>query len=145
MSMRYEIELPLPPKALSSNRNAHNRHWYCKAKAAKEYRQSCGMAYLAARNAGRLPCFDKPVIVHLHYYLRRIPHDDINYYPKDEDNARGAFKAGQDALVDAGIIPADSRKFVHAGETRLFGTKKEHQGRTCLIVIIETLEDTNHE
>ena len=87
---RYSIELPLPPKALSPNTPIH---WREKARHVKLYREQCAylMAELEWGAGGFIPT---PVRVHLDFYLCRDPLNTYEYFPRDEDNARASFKAG---------------------------------------------------
>jgi hypothetical protein len=129
------IELPLPPKALSPNEPIH---WAKKSPIIKQYRSQC--AYLMHEQEWEtLPQFEGVVKVHLDFYLHRDPSNKFEYFPRDEDNARSAFKAGQDALKDIGIIKGDSKKFLRMGETRLRTTKPEHQGRACVVMTLEQI------
>lgn len=149
--MRYQIELPLPPKALSPNFRGHTRE---RARWVKRYRYCCLQFYKAAKLPTIIAAPSpqaapvkvapiKPVIVHLDFYLapkvsacgQKLP--DGCYRPRDEDGARGAFKAGQDALVDAGIIPDDSKKYVRMGYTKIHSTQKQHGGKTMVVLTLE--------
>jgi crossover junction endodeoxyribonuclease RusA len=132
--MKYEITVPLPPKALSPNARVH---WAVKAKVTKQYRAACAMAY----HCSRVPPLFPPVKIHLDFYLARVPLAYDAYFAKDADNARSSFKAGQDALADAGIIPSDGQRYLRMGETRLHTRAKEHQGRCCVVVTLEEVEN----
>lgn len=129
----YSLELPLPPKQCSPN---GRYHWAEKAKEVKAYRQAVGeYLFYVHKLAG---AFEMPVIIDLEFYLCR---KDVNYYyPRDEDNARASFKSGQDALVDAGVVPSDSKKNVRAGSVKLYTRAKEHKGRTCVVMTIRTIK-----
>ncbi|HEX2556688.1 MAG TPA: hypothetical protein VHK86_00060 [Nitrososphaera sp.] len=67
--------------------------------------------------------------------------DDGLYRPQDEANAIGAFKAGQDSLVDANIVPRDSRKYVRQGPVTIYGTQKEHRGKCGVVLTITPIGD----
>lgn len=135
----YSIELPLPPKGVSPN--GRGKHWGAKAKAQASYRAQCAWR-MREMKWGASTALTVPVRVHLDFYLCRQPGDTRDYFPMDEDNARASFKAGQDALKDVGVIEQDSKKFLRVGETRLHTTKKEHQGRTCVVLTLEPIEET---
>jgi hypothetical protein len=142
----WQIELPLPPKACSPNSGGHAKFH---GEEIKAYRQICAAIY----RAHSLPKLKAPITVHLEFfYARHKPETRPDLYkwrPRlkrwefkgcvchDEDNARGSFKAGFDALQDAGIVERDSRKYVRQGYCTIRGTAKEHQGRTGVTVTIE--------
>ena len=130
-----EIELPLPPKQASPNNRAH---WATTRSATTAYRQMCATSYMIAK----VPALKTPVKIHLDFYLCRTPMTLYceRYFPKDADNARASFKAGQDAMQDAGLIPGDSKRYVIPGETNLYTTKKQHKGRSCVVVRFEENE-----
>jgi hypothetical protein len=131
-----QIEIPLPPIQLSPNARFMSMHWSQRSKWRKQYRRSVGFAITAAKVAP----VKMPVVIDADFYLCRAVGDESNYYPKDEDNARASIKSAQDALVDTGIIEKDSRKSVKVGQTRLHATKREHQGRRCVVLTIRTTE-----
>jgi hypothetical protein len=133
--MKYEITVPLPPKALSPN-GSQGLHWGKKARVKKQYRRECEFEFRRAK----VPPLTPPVRMHLDFYLARGANARDRYFARDEDNARIAFKNGQDALADAGIIPSDGQKYLRMGETRLHTRKKEHQGRCCVVVTLEEIE-----
>jgi hypothetical protein len=62
------------------------------------------------------------------------------YRPNDADNAIGSLKSFIDGLVDAGMVPDDSHKWISWENPRLYRTEKEHQGR-CEVVLTITQED----
>lgn len=134
------IELPLPPRECSPNWTGH---YMLKANAVRRYRDDCHFAFYLAY-AGRDGKFlgqnpnplHTPITIHLEYFCCRRP-GDRSYFPKDSDNAIGAFKHGRDSLKDAGLIPDDSAKYVIVGRCNIYRTKREHKGRCCLIVTIE--------
>lgn len=128
-STYHTITLPLPHKKLSTQNSGH---WYTKKHYIEQYRKRCANQYII----DRLPKgITGKVILHLDFYLARL--DPTRYYPLDEGNARGSFKAGQDGLVDAGILTNDSYKHVEDGHTTLHRTKDRHKGRCCVILTIE--------
>lgn len=121
--------LPLPPKKISPNARGH---WRPKADAVKQYRRQCAAAMLTQVQSRFSD--SARVVVDLEFYLCRLHDDATSYYPKDEDNARAAMKAAQDALKDVGIIPGDGKKHVAVGRTILRTNAKEHQGYTCVVM-----------
>lgn len=124
----FSVELPLPPKEASPNARVH---WGAKARAVRLYRETCGT--LARMKIGRRRL--ERVRIDLDFYLCR-GRDTASYFPRDCDNAISSAKAAIDGLRDIGIVVNDSKKFVTIGETRLHTTKKEHQGKTCLVLTI---------
>jgi len=130
----YTVELPLPPKECSRNTTCH---WGSRGRAVKQYRSDCALAYMAAK----IPAMPA-ICLSLAFYNggRRVGVDDGLYRPKDEANAIDSFKAAQDALADAGVVPGDSRKYVKQGPVTIYGTAKEHKGRCGVVLTIEPLE-----
>lgn len=136
----HTIELPLPPKECSPN---YRGHWTNKANPIWKYRYDCRWAFykaytdLASQMLGRkAEPLRTPITIHLEYYCGGR-WDTTLYRPKDTDNAIGAFKSGQDSLIDAGLIPDDSARYVKVGRCKIYRTVKEHKGRCCLVVTIE--------
>lgn len=121
--------LPLPPKELSPNGRSY---WRKKAEAVKKYRETCA-TLMRRSNQGSIP---GRVVIDLDFYLCKVANDKHSYYPRDEDNARAAMKAAQDALKDAGVIQGDGKKHVRVGSTRLRTTEKEHERLTCVVMTI---------
>lgn len=131
---RYQIELPLPPKALSTNGNKGS--WRRKHNAVKAYRAAC--ATLLRAGVGRR--LSTPVTWHQDYYASRADSALGLYHPKDEENAISALKAARDALADAGLIASDSRKHLRLGQCRLFSTARECKGPGRVVVTLEEVE-----
>lgn len=126
----YTVELPLPPKGCSKN---VRRHWRVRHKANANYRADCALLYRVAK----IPALPA-VRLSLAFYNggRVVGVDDGLYRPLDDANAIASFAAGQDALVDAGVIPNDSRKYVRQGPVEIYGTAKQHRGRACVVLTI---------
>ena len=91
------LTLPFPPASLSPNR-ARSLHWAAKAGIAREYREACGWA--ARADWGTSPPLTPPVALTVTFVVG-------NGRRYDRDNLIAAFKAGQDGLVDAGVIDRD--------------------------------------
>lgn len=144
----YEVLLPLPPKALSSNAAVHHmvRH-----RALMAFKAEC-LAALQKR-FGRFwdakKCFYFPYGVILHYdfycgpsaWKKATGTDDLAR-PRDTDRALSCVTGVQDCLVDACLIPDDSARLVSIGTVRLFRTQKEHGGRCALVLRIEAKGET---
>ena len=124
--MTLTIDLPLPPRALSSN-GSHG-HWAWKGREARRYREEC---HLLARVSGGISAqcvgFEYP----MQYPKRRRVSYTFGikgaraggyYCPRDVSNALAAFKAGQDGLVDAGILVDDSAKWMELGTVTIDAT-----------------------
>lgn len=127
--------LPLPPKKISPN--GRGKHWGGKARAVKAYREQCAWIMKQWRfRHTEAELIQGRVIVDLEFYLCRLAGDKASYYPKDEDNARGAMKAAQDALKDAEIIAGDGKRLVGIGKTKLYTRAKEHKGFTCVVMTL---------
>lgn len=146
--MRYEVRLPLPPKECSSNFRGHTRS---KGKQVRMYRAMCAECYRRAKLPVLVPKTApakgaKKVTIHLTFYLaprysaagQKLV--DGCYRPKDEDSARYSFKAGQDALQDLGLIPADTSNYVRAGETKLLTRREDHEGMAMVLAVFEVEE-----
>jgi hypothetical protein len=129
----FRVLLPLPYKRQSSNATVATKQGrIAQAEATRVYRHHAAYAYREAE----IPPLKTPVTVELDYYLDRKPFTEGLYFPRDESNAIAAFKAGQDALADAGVVPGDGRKFVTQGPCRLHATKKSHGDTTGVVVTL---------
>lgn len=125
---QFVIELPLPPIQCSPNRPTH---WAVKARATREYRETCG--YLVLKQLGQRRAQGQ-VTIDLDFYLAKSKLPDGLCRPRDTDNAIAASKAAIDSLRDSGLITNDSKKHVRIGNVNLYSTKKEHQGRSVLVL-----------
>lgn len=93
------IELPLPPRALHPNARAHHM---VRARAAKKYRDTVGwLAIEAMQKAG----LDRPAWTAATLQLEYV---FATPRRRDDDNLNAWFKAGRDALADAGLVANDS-------------------------------------
>ena len=134
----YTVEVPLPPAECSSNQHGQSRRAGFKRSAAvKLYRADCGVLYAQAAKKGNWPVPFPKAVLHLDFYQARIAGNRTKCISLDVSNAIASFKAGQDALADAGVIVSDSHKYLDVGKTRLFNTAKEHGGRRCVLVSLE--------
>jgi crossover junction endodeoxyribonuclease RusA len=127
---RFEVVLPLPPYECSPNARVH---WGRKARAVRDYREVCG--YLVVKQIGRRRAQGQ-VTVDLDFYLAKPKLPDGLCRPRDEDNAIASTKAAIDSLRDSGLITNDSKKHVRIGNVRLHSTKKDHQGRSALVLTV---------
>lgn len=139
--MRLTIELPLPPVEASPNHQPDSLAGRrIKRKRIAEWQMDCYRAILAAK-ADRFTRF--PVTIHLDFYCGPSAwgRGDGQYRPRDEGNARAAFKHAQDMLVRAGVLPDDAARYVRDGETRLHRARRAHKGLSRLLVTLEEPEE----
>ena len=92
-----KIVFAWPPKELNPN---FRGHWAVKARAAKEYRATCGWT---AKCAAVVVKWDGPI----HLWIKFVPPDRRR---RDDDNCLSSFKAGRDGLADA--LGVNDRRFV---------------------------------
>ena len=111
------IDLPLPPRALSSN-GSHG-HWVKKFREARSYRLLCGV--LAREAVGNAILPETRRRVSYTFGVKEARMRGV-YCPRDVSNALAAFKAGQDGLVDAGILVDDSAKWMELGTVTVDAT-----------------------
>lgn len=128
--MIFVLEVPLPPYALSPNHSVGSLG----ARMAKSVRYAGyrDAVRLAALNEMRRIGWAAPerARISLHFGVRPIkgearaaPHKlDRLYRPHDWDNAVAAFKAGQDGLVQAGVIAGDDRQHLDGGSVTFDAT-----------------------
>lgn len=111
------IDLPLPPRALSSN-GSHG-HWSKKSRSVRNYRYWCYLTALAAAQMRRT-AMDPTDRRRVSYTFGIKGARAGGYYcPRDVSNALAAFKAGQDGLVDAGILVDDSARWMELGSVTI--------------------------
>lgn len=113
--MKATITIPsLPPASASKNSRAH---WAKQRADARNYRREVTLECLSQHQPGSIPNFDTN--------RRRL---DLTFIFKDqrerdEDNLRGRFKAGQDALVDTGFLFGDSTEYLVTGDLKILVDK----------------------
>lgn len=110
------VHLSTPPAILSPN---VRRHWAAKGGAVKGYREACGWMFKSVRR--HFPKDPVPIIIDVEYRATRGCGGAVCY---DEDNARASLKAAIDGMVDAGIIPTDSKKWLRWGDFTLITNKR---------------------
>jgi hypothetical protein len=106
------IELPLPSPNVAPNTY---KHWRTVSKAKKEYREVAELlALVAMREQGWVSSAHKLTmeVVYGCKGARAVK----GYAPRDEANAHYALKAGVDGLIDAGVAPDDSHRFLTLGK-----------------------------
>lgn len=131
------VTLPLPPKELSPNAG-YSGNWWIKSKAGKKYREDCGMLLWNARDKTGGILFPNGCTLTYQWFMGNNRKGDGLLRPTDIDNAiSSAGKKIQDCLMDAYYISNDTAKHVSIKEVQLYRTKKEHQGRCCIVLTIE--------
>jgi Holliday junction resolvase RusA-like endonuclease len=131
-----ELEIPLPPRALSPNGAQGN--WRKRAKCKKLHKEAAHI--LAVQNGGKL---DGPARISCVWFMGSTVSEKAGYplyRPLDIQNANSSLKAAIDGLVSAGMIQGDSHKLLTWGETVLLRSQKEHKGRSCVVLRLELIE-----
>jgi len=103
--MKITLLLPLPPKELSPNASkpwSSNARWF-HIDARKEYREMVALC-----------CFGQRVATGKRYRLTET-YRFADKRKRDVRNLFAAFKAGEDGLVDAGILPGDDDSVLEHG------------------------------
>jgi len=111
------FEVPLPPRALSSN--GQHGHWRKSATARRDYRRDVGLVAASAARSAEWPVVSGTVCVSLVFGTKGRNTRDGGYRPVDIPNAIAAFKPGFDALVDAGILVDDDARHMTLGTVRI--------------------------
>lgn len=106
----FRVDLPLPDRILSPNAHVH---WREKVDAIKGARAHA--CYWFRREKPKLwtHC---PVVISVIYSYGG---GDGGYRPRDVQNAIASLKPAIDGMVDAGVVPDDSHKWVQWGPVRL--------------------------
>ena len=110
------IELPLPPRALSSNARVH---WSRRHRETKGYRESALMHMrVSLQNERHAP--KPPVRVSYAFCTKNARRIGL-YAPRDHTNAVDAIKAAQDGIADA-LGFDDSAKYMRLGTVTIDAT-----------------------
>ena len=115
MGSHLILDLPLPPPQLSPNARVH---WAVRARHVKEYRE---MVYLEALAQKGDWLKSKDEFIDSQSRLFHIT-ETFRVYgtrKRDLDNLHASFKAGRDALVDAGILVGDDDSVLEHGPPRI--------------------------
>ena len=131
-TLRFTVPI-LPRTALSPN-GAQGGSWRAKASATKELREATRIAAESAFS-GRSGL--NRARVGVEYRITSQRRRDGSYRPRDLGNALAALKPLFDGIVDAGIVPDDSVRYMELGETRI--VKVERYEDECLFVTVEEL------
>lgn len=119
----------IPPRELSPNARVH---WAAKARATKRYRYESFVEWKKAimHAGGWTPI---PVELRVEYtHFRRAD----GYLPMDEENAIAAIKAAIDGMVDAGIVPTDSAKWLRVGRLVIIPTKGKDSRASLRMTVV---------
>lgn len=104
---RFTCRVELPDRKLAPN-GSHG-HWAAKARLVKQYRVACAWAFAAAKPLGWKVA---PVEIDVIY---RHNKNSTGYRPRDVQNGIASCKATIDGMVDAGVIPNDSARWLKWG------------------------------
>lgn len=129
MTRSVTVTLPPIPKQL----RAQNRsHWKAKTDHLKRYRSDVCKAFKAAMGNMRFERATLSMTLYVDLTKMRLSN---GYAPRDIGNLIAAFKSGQDGIVDAGLIPDDSAKYLSYGEIKIL-RGKDAGGRCELVVTV---------
>lgn len=109
--MTTTLELPFPPRSLSSN-GSHG-HWRRHAAAVKAYRDECSLHARAQSDMKPRPQWQRRR-VSLTFCTKGVRATGL-YAPRDITNAISAVKPLFDALTDRGFISDDSKAWMELG------------------------------
>lgn len=127
------IEIPLPPKHCTPNSYCH---WRTRGRAAKQYRREAWAACIEQRREPMVGL----VRVRLTVNAGPTQEFDKRYRPLDAQNLIASLKAAIDGIVDAGVLAGDSKQYLCWGEVIFFTRKRQHQGRACIELWLETCD-----
>lgn len=119
--MTFTVEVPGRVISLNAERSAH---WSKRHAMTKVYREA--VAWQATRHRG----LSHPISVTAEVVMKAPLMDAANYYP--------AVKAAIDGLVDAGVIPDDSPKYV--GRVTMVAPRKPIGGEAERLIL--TVEES---
>jgi len=123
---RIKLLLPLPPKELSPNARPH---YYSKAQAVQKYRIE---VYVCACQSTP----DRRTLLNTKVRMTET-YRIAGKRKRDVRNLFAAFKAGEDGLVDAGILPGDDDSVLEHGAPKIERVaSKKDEG---VLVMIEEL------
>ena len=124
--MKQTIILKGDWPAVNTSLNNAKRHWSLYAKEKRDWTHRVW----AEAKAGKLRAHTPPVRLQFHWYMKDLR--------RDPDNLRGvATKYVLDGLVQAGVIPDDSPKYI-AGFTDVFVLDRKNPR---IEVTLETVDE----
>ncbi len=116
--MELLVKLPLPPSECSQN---FHGDWRRRMRVTKQYREKCGWAWLSAAKAAGWVQQQSVEVEAVYCCYSKCE----GYKARDIQNAIGAMKPAIDAMVDAGIIPGDTKNHLDWGRVELLTTMKD--------------------
>jgi crossover junction endodeoxyribonuclease RusA len=119
-----KLILPLPPKELNPNARLH---YYPKAEAVLAYRRDV-YVYVCQQSPNRSVLAPTRARMTETYLIAGKRKRDVR-------NLFAAFKAGEDGLVDAGLLPGDDDSVLEHGAPRIERVKSKAE--ECVVVEIE--------
>lgn len=122
----FTATIPLPSTRLSPNLR---KHWADFRSAVRAGRKEGWYWFRRWK-----PADWKPVPVRINV-LYHCPKSAAGYKPRDIENAIAAMKPMIDGMVDAGVIPDDSSRWLTWGEVRLLRTKNGNPPGVHITVI----------
>ncbi len=121
--MRIEVS-QLPPEECSPNWRGH---WSQRYKAAKAYQEAVFYECVDVRNTlERLPW--RPGFPPFTKARLTLTFIFPQFRERDEDNLRAMFKPGQDALVQAQLIPDDTPEHLVMGSINILIDRRRSPG-----------------
>jgi crossover junction endodeoxyribonuclease RusA len=125
-AIKLTLTLPLPPRELSPNARLHH---FPKAEVTKEYRRRVYIQCMIQRGEWGRRETGRYLVTETYRFADRRKRDVRNLF--------AAFKAGEDGLVDAGIIPGDDDSVLIHGSPRIERVaSKKDEG---ILVVIEAV------
>jgi hypothetical protein len=138
MSERITLTLPLPPRECSPN---YHGHWRKGWKAGGAYRQTA--RHLCMEKQAEWAPIQRagwPIRISAEFYCGLTPPwEPKRYRPLDITNAIQSLQQAVNGIVDAGIVPNDTHRYVTWGEVKLYRTRKEHDCRAEVVLTIEAV------
>lgn len=113
---RFVATVPLPSRDLSPN-SSRRHQWRSRTRAVKRGRREAWYWLQRAMPVDWKPCSVRIDVIY------HCPRSAQGYMPRDTMNAIAAMKPMVDAMVDVGIIPDDSAKWLSWGNFQLTRTE----------------------
>lgn len=134
------VSLSLPSPKLSPNARTH---WRSMAKHKAQARADAKILTLAAMQASKLKFPFGKCEVRMVWYMGGA---QSGYKPRDKQNAIASLKYALDGCIEAGVLPDDSHRWLDFGPVTFLRTKKEHGGRSAVVLVFTELNNNegNH-
>lgn len=131
------IEIPLPPYYCRSQQGVHP---VARRAATSKYRAEVKTICLLLYK----PQFQNKVQIDHFWYCGESEGERLKpgvkshkkYRPMDEGNAIQALKPAIDGIVDSGLLIDDKAKYLMWGSFARYGTQREHQGKSCIVLVL---------